>query len=176
LFGIDDAMGDVVARSTQPALGAVKLAWWRERLQELDHQKVPAEPRLQAASKELLPRGISGAELAELEAGWAELLNERPDPELALQRGATLFQVGGRLLDADFAALTTVGRLFAAGSCQKRSLGLTFAIAEIPRIPRRLRPLTGLAALARRDLARSEPEGTPGRAWALFRHRMTGRL
>ena len=54
-------MGDVVARSTEPALGAIKLAWWRERLEELDHGKVPAEPRLQAAAAELLPREIRAA-------------------------------------------------------------------------------------------------------------------
>jgi hypothetical protein len=42
------------------------------------------------------------------------------------------------------------------------------------------RPLTGLAALAARDLKRGGPpfeaEGTPARAWTLFRHRMTGRF
>ena len=35
-----------------------------------------------------------------------------------------------------------------------------------------------LASLARRDLFRrtNEPEGTPGRSWALIRHRITGRI
>jgi phytoene synthase len=78
LFDIDDAMADVVVRSTQPALGAIKLAWWRERLEELDQGKVPAEPRLQAAAAELLPRGISGAELAGLEDAWSALLEQSP--------------------------------------------------------------------------------------------------
>src|ERR1044072_1434358 len=73
LWQIDAAMGDVIARSTQPALGAVKLAWWRDRLKELDGGKVPAEPRLQAAAEHLLPRGISGAALSELVDGWAAL-------------------------------------------------------------------------------------------------------
>ena len=58
LFQIDAAMGDVVARATQPALGAVKLAWWRERLEELDQGMVPAEPRLRAVAEQLLPRGV----------------------------------------------------------------------------------------------------------------------
>ena len=35
LFDIDEAMADVVARSTEPTLAAIKLAWWRERLEEL---------------------------------------------------------------------------------------------------------------------------------------------
>src|SRR5687768_14624161 len=64
LFHVDAAMGDVVARATQPALGAVKLAWWRERLEEIDQGIVPAEPRLRAVAEHLLPRGISGTEIA----------------------------------------------------------------------------------------------------------------
>jgi hypothetical protein len=47
------------------------------------------------------------------------------------------------------------------------------------RFPKRLRPLTGLAALAARDARRSppfEPEATPGRSWALIRHRLTGKI
>jgi 15-cis-phytoene synthase len=54
LFAIDEAMGDVVAKATEPTLGAIKLAWWRERLEQLDEAKVPAEPRLRAAADELL--------------------------------------------------------------------------------------------------------------------------
>src|SRR5215217_5771226 len=66
LFAIDDATGEIVVRSTQPALGAIKLAWWRERLAELDQGIVPDEPRLQAAVAELLPRGVSGADLSRI--------------------------------------------------------------------------------------------------------------
>ena len=50
LFAIDDALGDVVAKATEPALAAIKLAWWRERLEELDSGQAPAEPRLKAAA------------------------------------------------------------------------------------------------------------------------------
>lgn len=178
LFALDDVMGDVVVRATQPALAAIKLAWWRERLEELDQGKVPNEPRLQAVERELLPRGITGAELAGLEEGWAELLADQPDCEIALRRGVRLFELGARLLAAGSDALPVAGRLFAGGSLKRRSLSTAGAhfIGETLVIPRRLRPLTGLAALARRDLARSEPEGTPGRAWALLRHRITGYL
>ncbi len=48
---------DVVMRLTQPALAAIKLAWWRERLEEMDKGSVPAEPRLAAVARELLPKG-----------------------------------------------------------------------------------------------------------------------
>ena len=178
LFAIDDAMGDVVRRSTQPGLAAIKLAWWRERLEELDEGKIPAEPRLQAAAAELLPRGIKGSELAELEAGWAELLVEEPNAEKALQRGPTLFALAARLLQADGAALPIAGRLYVSGDWKRRSTAVagSFVAAELPRVPKRLRPLTGLAALGKRDQTRDEPEGTARSAWTLFRHRLTGRL
>ena len=50
MFDIDDAMWDVVARATQPSLAAVKLAWWRERLEDLDEGKVPVEPEGEAGT------------------------------------------------------------------------------------------------------------------------------
>ncbi|HET9811171.1 MAG TPA: hypothetical protein VFP53_05685, partial [Sphingomicrobium sp.] len=87
LFAIDAAMGDVVARSTDPALGRIKLAWWREQLEALDSSAPPAEPRLTAVANELLPRGITGTELADVEAGWATLLDPEIDPALVAARG-----------------------------------------------------------------------------------------
>jgi phytoene synthase len=179
LLDLEDAMADVVARSTQPALGAIKLAWWRERLEELDGGKVASEPRLKVAARELLPRGIRGAALARLEAGWAALLDENPSAELVLGRGLTLFELAASLLDVDRPEFLGIAAgVYAAGSLERRGLvpeGLFFT-TECPRVPRRLRPITALAVLARRDLARQEPEATPARAWALLRHRLTGRL
>lgn len=171
-------MGDVVARASQPALAAIKLAWWRERLEDLDQGKVPPEPRLRAAAAELLPRGIKGAELALLEAGWAELLSEEPETDKALDRGAMLFGLAARLLGVRSDSLAATGRLFAAGSWRRRSGTVPGALmaTEMARFPPKMRPLTGLAALAKRDLERVEPEGTPVRAWTLLRHRLTGHI
>src|SRR5689334_25282098 len=74
LFAIDRAMGDVVRSTKEPMLGPVRLAWWRERLEELDQSgEAPAEPRLQAVERELLPRGVAGRDLAGLETGWLKL-------------------------------------------------------------------------------------------------------
>jgi phytoene synthase len=176
LLDIDDAMGDVVMRASQPALAAIKLAWWRERLEELDNGKVPAEPRLVAAARELLPRGVSGADLAKLEAGWAAILQEVPDQEAALERGNELFALASTLLRERLPERST-GRLFAAGSLRRRGMAVDAdELAKTLSIPRSLRPLTALAALAKRDLLRVEPEATPGRAWALLKHRLTGRI
>ena len=178
LFAIDDAMADVVSQSTQPALGAIKLAWWRERLMELDEGKVPAEPRLQAVAGELLPRGISGAELARLEDGYLTLLQDSADAELALQRGELLFEMASKLLGLPLAHFDFAGHLYAAGHLQRRGLAPAgaFVVNQMHGIPARLRPLTALAVLARRDLRRVEREATPARAFAVLVHRLTGRI
>ena len=179
LFAIDDAMVQVVVRATDPTLAAIKLAWWRDRLEGLDRGEVPAEPRLQAAAQDLLPLGIGGVDLAGLERGYATLLEQAADPEVAIQRGALLFGLAGRLFGVERPfPLDAAGRLFAAG--QLHRLGLAprnfTVVTDMRRIPASLRRLTGMAALARRDLYRKEPEATPARAFALLRHRLTGRI
>ncbi|MCY7338671.1 MAG: hypothetical protein LH465_01740 [Sphingomonas bacterium] len=182
LFGIDDALAEIVASSTQPALGAIRLAWWREALERLDTSPPPPEPRLQAVAAELLPRGISGADLAKLEAGWAALFEETRDPDRIGARGATLFAIGARLLGATDSRLDAAGRLFACADAARRWLAPMEQASEPAlaghRFARRLRPLTALARLSARDVRRGfgEPEATPGRAAALLGHRLTGRI
>jgi phytoene synthase len=182
LIDIDDALRDVVASSTQAALGAIRLAWWRDALKRLDQAPPPPEPRLQAAAAELLPRGVSGAMLAALEDGNAALLDETIDWTRVGDGGAALFAIGGRLLGDDDPGLGEAGRFYALG--QAARLGCLGAPAEIPslrghRFARRLRPLTALSRLAVRDLRRRhdvEPEATPGRAAALIIHRLNGAI
>jgi phytoene synthase len=184
MWQIDAAMGDVVVRSTQLALGAVKLAWWRERLQELDGGAVPAEPRLHAAANHLLPRGISGAELSALEDGWATLLDERVEAGRIANRGARLFQWGAKLLGANDEKIADAGALYALVSVGRRGVPELLEAAKGrakagQAFPKVLRPLTGLARLALRDLEHGypfEPEGSPPRLAAMLRHRWSGRL
>lgn len=174
----------MVARATEPALAAIKLAWWRERLEELDAGTVPAEPRLRAVAAELLPRGVRGAELAELTGSWTALLAEEPDTKLIEGAGARLFAIAARLLAATDPLIEPAGRLYGAVNAARRGqMAMHAATDELRqlsahRFPKRLRPLTGLAALAARDARRPkvEAEATPGRSCALIRHRMTGRI
>ena len=183
LFGIDDALADVVTSSTQPALGAIRLAWWREALERLDTKTAPPEPRLQAVASELLPKGISGKDMAALEDGWATLLDERPDSERIGRRGATLFRIAGKLLGGSDDRLEAAGRLFAQGQVVRKGLitrqadtGLLQRLAG-HRFLKALRPLTALARLAARDARHDsaiEPDATPGRAAALLSHRLFG--
>ncbi len=181
LFDIDDAMAGVVERATEPALAAIKLAWWRDSLEKLDSEPPPPEPRLQTAASELLPRGISGRELARLETGWATLLDESPQARLVEARGEALFGLAARLLGHGHSELAAAGRLYALMDVTRRGLHDFRSAAGAPpraRYPRSLRPLTGLASLARRDLklGPQEPEATPGRSWLLIRHRTTGKI
>lgn len=183
LFAIDSAMGDVVARSSEPALGRIKLAWWREQLQALDQGPPPAEPRLRAAAEHLLPLGISGAELAKLETGWAALLDEEIDTALVASRGAALFRIGGRLLDCDDSKLAEAGALYGLASVGRRGLPELLEPARRlvgqvrgHRFRRAVRPLTMLARAAVRDLDRQEMEGGRGRTLAMLAHRWSGRI
>ena len=196
LFAIDRAMGDVVRSTKEPMLGPIRLAWWRERLEELDEDgTASAEPRLQAVARELIPRGVTGRELAALESGWLHMFDPFPwtvqTSEPIWFRGNLLFGLGARALRCADERIQSAGGLWAlvdaARHCSdgdSRAMLLqqarTFArgLAGV-RFPGPLRPLSMLAAVAARDCRRSEPferEGTPARAATMLRHRFGGRL
>lgn len=184
LFQLDAAMGDIVARATQPTLAAAKLAWWRERLEALDSGPPPAEPRLQGAFEHLVPKDLTGADLSQLEDGWATLLEETVDPNRVAGRGSHLFQLAARLLGDEHQSLDHAGALYALVSVGRRGVPELLAHARATaanlarhRFPRRLRPLSGLARLAMRDLQSGEPfesEGSPPRLAAMLRHQWSG--
>jgi phytoene synthase len=185
---LDLALADVVATSSDLRLGAIRLAWWRERLEQLDTgAAAPSEPRLQAIAGELLPRGISGSELSQLEDGWSPLLEPFPwgheQAEALALRGRILFGVGARMLGCDSADAKAAGELWAledgAMHCSDapsreflRSEAL--AIDRSRTVPRPLRPLTVLGALALVNI--QEPASGVARGMAALHHRVTGRF
>ncbi len=183
-MAIDGAFADVVATSSEPALGAIRLAWWREALERLDASPSPPEPRLQAAASELLPRGVTGKDLAEIEDGYAALLDEIPDSDRVGASGAALFACAAKLLGAEDKYLVNAGELYAFSRAAR--LGFMAYPEQHSakslaghRFSRAVRPLTALARLAARDLKNHsaiEPEATPGRAVALLSHRMFGTI
>ena len=182
-------MADVVANSTDPAVGAIRLAWWREALQRLDRAAPPAEPRLQAVAEHLLPYGISGAEAAKLEDCWAALLEPFPWTVLAAElirvRGRILFGIGARLLGQNPGGAEGAGAIWSlvdvARHCSDPpSREMLFAearrsIAELgPQKPLRdLRPLTALGAVAAHDVLGGS---AGGRGLAALIHFLTGRF
>jgi 15-cis-phytoene synthase len=196
LFQVDRAMGDVVRTTKEPLLGPIRLAWWRERLEELDSGAgAPAEPRLEMVAHRLLPRGVSGADLAALEGGWLKLFDPFPwgaeTGEAIWFRGNLLFGLGARLLAQQDERIQGAGGLWALTDAARHcsdGASRTMLLDQARALARRLggekfvttlRPLSALAALAIRDCRRGEPfepEGTPGRAAAMLRHRFSGRL
>ena len=181
LWTIDETLAAVVAEATQPALAAIKLAWWAEALARLDTAPPPPEPRLQAVADTLIVAGVRGAEVAELEEGWAALLDEHPEPARVAGRGRALLAIEARLLEANDPHLPAAGAVFALTDARRRGCpAMDQALAEYRlqlagwRVPRALRPVTLTTRLALRPPG--EPEGTPARALALIAHRLTGRL
>lgn len=194
LWNLDLAFADVVATSSDPRLGAIRMAWWRERLDELD-QGVPAEPRLQAVAAELVPRDVRGTELSQLEDAWLPLIEPFPWGEAQAEglrfRGRILFGIGARLLSGAADDAERAGALWSlvdgARHCtdlESRQFLLNDARGAISsdtagRAPKPLRRLTGLAAIAARDALRSDPELSRnywGRPLAALVHYLRGTL
>jgi len=188
LWDLDLAFADIVATTSQPALGAIRMAWWRERLEDLDAGSTRAEPRLQEVAAELLPRGVTGAELSHLEEGWLPLLEPFPWGETAAQglrqRGRLLFGIGARLLGAEPSEAEAAGALWSlvdgATHCSDTdSRGFLcsqarLAVKEIQdKMPANVRPLTVLGALAAYDL---HPGGRLGRVGVALAHRLRGTI
>jgi phytoene synthase len=173
LWELDLAFADVVATTLTPQLGLIRLAWWRERLEDLDRGVgPPAEPRLQAVAATLIPAGISGAELSRLEDCWVGLLSPFPWDELVAEalatRGAILFGIGARLLGCDASEGESFGVVWslidAARHCSDgRSRAFLLdraksAFDELPRrrIPNDLLPLAMIVARRAYDLLHND--------------------
>lgn len=196
LWRLDAALGAVVAAGREPLISQIKLAWWRDSLEKLDRECAPAEPALEAAARNILPRGVSGAELSGMEEAWTllltpEALSQADLDDYASARGALLFTFTARLLGG--AADPTLGKAGESwaladlarhsANAPDRDAALAAARARVPDHPRlwpaRLRPLGMLAALARRDAEwggeAPEPQGSPRRMLRMLGHRLTGR-
>ena len=127
----------------------------------------PAEPRLQAVTTELLPLGVSGKALSGLEDAWLPLLDPFPWAMAVAEglklRGRILFGIGARLLEADPVKAEAAGTFWSladgAQHCSdSASSDLLTREAKLSlgefrgKLPRQVRPLTVLVALAAADL------------------------
>jgi 15-cis-phytoene synthase len=192
LFALDERLGSVVGTTSEPQIGLIRLAWWREALERLDRAPPPAEPMLAAAAGTLVARGIGGAALAELEQGWAALLDDPLDAagvqRFGRLRGATLFTTAARLLRAEDPRLVPAGEGWALADLahrhsdpRVRGLARDVGRRALGSVsgglwPVQARPLAMLVALARRDLAVDGPrhQGSPGRLLRMLALRLTG--
>jgi len=191
LHALDLELAEVVRTTTEPMLGQIRLAWWREQLQTLDAGARPAHPVLTALADEALPRGIAGSSLEPLEDANLALLDEDPAAHAAAR--SRLFEAALRLLAPEagpdaVAWARSVGEGWAIVDLLRAGRAATDdltdraerCLAASP-MPRGARVLGGLAALARRDLAvlkaggRPETRGTPGRQLRLLWSIVSGR-
>jgi len=190
LWRLDVTFGAVLATGRDAMIRRIRLAWWREALERLDHAAPPAEPVLQALAEHVLPAGITGGELAAMEEGWAVLaeptaLSSETLDVFARERGERLFRLSARLLGGEGPGVEAAGRAWAlvdfarrASEPEERNMALSAAQAvDLPRRwPSALRPLGMLAMLARRD-AQSPSLGQPGspsRMARMLAHRLSG--
>lgn len=160
LLAFDARLAAIVRQAREPLLGQMRLAWWRDRLGEVPGSWPRGEPLLA-----VLPGWQAEfAALAALVDGWELLLGEAPLPPaafaaLADARAAALVALAHRLGQGDTAsAVHAAGRDWALADMRANlsapaertaveSLAEPCATAALPRA---MRPLAVLHALARR--------------------------
>jgi 15-cis-phytoene synthase len=190
LFLLDERFAGIVASTTEPMIGLMRLAWWRESLEKLDRVPPPAEPLLQAIARDILPRGVSGTDLASIEDGWAALIDGPVDADAIArhgrERGGHLFAAAAAILGRPDARARDVGALWALAdlahghadaAVRNRAASQARAIAPVRAPwPVALRPLGMLAVLAARDArAVTRRQGHPARLLRMLALRLTGR-
>lgn len=178
LFLLDEKLGGLVAGASEPVLGQIRLAWWRERLGEERTDRPRGDPVLDAIG---LHWGGSSAPLGTLVDGWEELLGDAPLSEdaiatFAAARGTALSEFARTVQgDACCARVGDIGRRWALADFafrtshpveRDRAFALARSIGPAGSLPRSLRGIAVLDALARRSIDRGEPL-SHGRASAI---------
>ncbi len=184
---LDDALAALLRTTREPAIGQIRLAWWREALERLDSAPPPAEPVLQAVAAS----GLSGSALTPIVNGWEVLIEAERLDAAALRRFAegrgALFVVVGAAMGAGADPLAEAGQGWALADLA-RHLAPPDEAAEARNAAERLldvaakahwsrngRALGAMTHLARRDLANIRETAPISRISRLFWHRLTGR-
>lgn len=191
LWRLDERLGAVPRNATEPRIGQIRLAWWREALSRLDVAPPPPEPLLAEIAATLLPRGLAGSALADLADGWVPLLTSPIDDDglalYAAERGGRLFALAQSLLEADGDptidragegwALVDLARFAADPQLAARALAMARTrLSGKRRWQPAGRPLGMLAVLAARDArAGIGRQGSPARMARMLWFRLRGR-
>ncbi len=164
-FALDGRIGKMVLGATEPLLGQMRLAWWRDQL----GKPVAERPRGDVLL-DLIDRTWAGDEsgLVALVDGWEALLSPRPLQEEARKqfvdgRGELLLAVADRMGEAtkadrvrQAASLWALADL-AVNARDESELAAALALGNRERtgrlqLPRKLRPLAVIGGLADRSL------------------------
>ena len=174
VWALDAALGDVVRTTTQPMIGQIRLAWWRERLEALGD--APGEPILAALAQVPV---IAVKDLIAMVDGWEVLIGEGPLIHDAITEHAGLR--GGGMFAASADVLGQSGTDPACGAgwaaadlsrhwsdVESAAQARAFAVARLAtcRTPR-AKPLRILVKASR--LAMRQPVGAPLRRRDLAR-------
>jgi phytoene synthase len=171
LFALDARLGTIVATTTQPMVGQMRMTWWHEAVSGLKAGDERGEPVLDALAAHILGHaGIDGAALAGLIDGWEVLLDPLPLGENVLAtyadaRGGTLFSLVARVLGkpidvvagrgwalADFAWHCSDAATATRARMMANDMLTSARMSDLPR------PLRALARLARADVRHGAPE------------------
>jgi phytoene synthase len=192
LLALDDALAKLLRTTREPALGQMRLAWWREALEKLDRAPAPAEPVLRGLEVEVLRHGVTGASLVPIVHGWEVLIEEEVLGEAAMRRFGEgrghLFVAAGTLLGSKSDPLAAAGQGWALADLARNldaetergiARGLARPLLDAStavRWSRGGRALGALAHRARLDLAETPKQpGAPSRVWRFLWHRLSGR-
>lgn len=169
LFAFDAHLGRLVSKASEPLLGQMRLTWWRERLAEPVTSRPAGDPVLAE-----LARHWQGSEAAiiGLVDGWEELLSAEALPaaniaHFALGRGRALAEFATRVGEGPYRdGAERAGRRWALADFawhtrdaaeRNAALEAARAIPVSGRLPRTLRGVAVLSALADRAIEREEP-------------------
>lgn len=163
-FALDQRLGRILSETTEPMLAQIKLAWWRDRLSE----EVEMRPTGDAVLDGLLSWEGHEVSLVDLVNSWEALLEEdlsaeevtayldgraSPFAELARMAGAADHDEASKQAAKIWALSDLVGHI---SSKDERALILAefsdLANDPVPTLPKSMRPLSILSALAKRHL------------------------
>lgn len=169
LHAFDLSLAEVVRTTTEPQIGMIRLAWWRDSVERAREKPVAGQPVLAAVAA----AGLDTEGLAALAEAHMDVLDSAEIGE----SGAQLFRCAAALLGATGdAGLPEAGHFWAQANARRRGAAMEMAMPDRMRFAPAIRPVTALAAVARRDAAgKREPRGAAGRQFAILRHILTGK-
>lgn len=169
LHAYDLALAEVARTTTEPHIGMIRLAWWRDTVRDLRTKPVAGQPVLAALGGTALDPEVLGQ--------LAEAHMDAIDGADLGERGACLFLMAGSLLGgAENESVVEAGRFWAQANALRYGTEVEVALPGPMRFGAVLRPITALAAVARRDaVGKHDPRGSIGRQFAVLRHMLSGR-
>lgn len=163
-FALDARFAGIVRNSREPMLAQLRLSWWREQIASSDLTQAGADPLIEALQSWPGERGV----LSGLAEGWEALTGPTPLPAEALDllaqsrgnafaalAGSQKHRIDARRMGENWALADIAAHL---SDERERKAALQLASSrnwQQASLPRSLRPLAVLHALAARSIRRN---------------------